>query len=237
MSQAQGELRQGGTGAGDLKEPPDATDVEAAQQGVTSAQAKLQTAIEARSNLDKTAADDVAKAQGNLSDANDGLTSAQQALDDANSSLSTAQGALYNAETSYCPDAGVSFCSVHAAPISSADASALLTVSTAAIPSAAQAAQAVLTANDKYRAALSARDKASAGVTSANKAVSAAQSALTEAQAEPSAATDRDGERGRDGRAVRPRCGEQEAFGPAGRADAAGPGGRAVGDRPGATWR
>ena len=188
VSQAQASYDKAVQALATLKEPPAATDIEAAQQGVTSAQAKLQTAVEARLNLNKTAADDVAKAQDNLSDANSGLTSAQQALDDANSSLSTAQGALYNLETSYCPDAGVSFCSVHMAPLSSSDASALLTVSTGSDPVRGQAAQSVLTANDKYRAALSARDKASAGVTSANKAVTTAQSALTDAQGEPSAA-------------------------------------------------
>ncbi len=171
-----------------LQEPPTASALATAQQAVTAAQAQLQTAQEARTNLDTNAQTAVATAQHNVQKAQAAATAAQQALTNASENQQIAQGKLANAETAYCatPDPAhpVSFCP-GTFPISSADASALVAVTN---PAYATLAGDVLTADSGYRAAVTAYQAASNTVTSTQNDLSTANDALTTAEGQPTAA-------------------------------------------------
>ncbi|MBI2723444.1 MAG: biotin/lipoyl-binding protein [Chloroflexi bacterium] len=172
----------------DLTAPPLPTDMEAAQQGVTSAQAQLTTAQEARQTLDSTAVAGVAKAQAALSTADDGVSQAQQGVDDAQASLTAAEAALASAETAYCPDPDVGFCGGAELPLSSSSVSALSTAAAGSDAVKAKAASSVLQANTGYRSASSGIQKADAALTAAERTQASARDALSSARSQPTTA-------------------------------------------------
>jgi HlyD family secretion protein len=169
-----------------LQDPPSATDLETAQQAVVSAQAKLQSSQDARAKLDSDHQDAISAAQKGVDKAQSALDSAQQAQTNADASLSSAQGSLFTAETSYCTGGGsASFCSGHAAPISSGDQQTLVGVTNSGTPDEAKAASSVLTANSAYTKAAADDDSAQSAVTTAQGALDDANTALDKANAGP----------------------------------------------------
>ncbi len=99
----------------DLQAPADATTIETAQQAVTTAQAQLQQAKDARAKIDTDKSASVATAQSGVTKAQNALTAAQQTQSNAAANISTAQAILNSAETAYVrlsplPTPAVSFC-------------------------------------------------------------------------------------------------------------------------------
>ncbi len=191
VAQAQSSYDKAVQALSDLKAPPSAIDLETAQQAVTSAQAQLLQAQEKRNQLDTDNTAAISSAQQAVQKAQDALSSAKLAQSNAAASVSSTQGALYNAESSYCAGTSASplpsFCSAQTSPVSSADQTTLLGVTTSGSPGDAQLASAVLTANTSYTKALSDKQTADSGVDSAEQGVQSAQAALTTAEAGPSA--------------------------------------------------
>jgi HlyD family secretion protein len=172
----------------DLQKPADATTIETAQQAVTTAQAQLQQARDARAKIDTDSSASVKTAQSGVTRAQNALTAAQQAQSNAAASITTDQQILYNAETAYCtapPTTTASFCSSLTAPISSGDQVVLSAVAVAS-PDHANASS-VLTANGSYTKAVSDKLTADNTVTSAHIALSDANDALDKAEAGPAA--------------------------------------------------
>jgi HlyD family secretion protein len=189
VSQAQSSYDKAVQALKDLQAPPAAIDVEAAQQAVTSAQAQLLQAQEKRANLDTDNAAAISSARQAVQKAQDALASANLAQSNAAATVSSTQGALHNAESSYCAGASVlaAFCSVQTAPISSADQTTLLGVTTSGTPTEAQLASAVLSANTAYTKALADKQTADNNVDSAEQGVQTAEDALSTAEQGPSA--------------------------------------------------
>jgi HlyD family secretion protein len=175
-----------------LKDPPKATDLEAAQQAVTAAQAQLQTAQQAQSDLYSNAQKAIATAQTGVQSAQTALTSAEQAVNNASENEQLAQSTLLTAETSYCTDPDPSsipaFCSVTAAPISITDANIMVTVSAGADVTRGKAAQNVLSSDNGYRSSVSASQSATNALTTAQNNLTSANAALATAQASPTQA-------------------------------------------------
>jgi HlyD family secretion protein len=189
VAQAQSSYDKAVQALNDLKAPPAAVDVEAAQQAVTAAQAQLLQAQEKRAQLDTDSSAAVASAQQAVQKAQDALSGAELAQSNAAATMSSTQASLYNAESSYCAGASVlaAFCSGQTAPISSADQTTLVGVTTSGTPGEAQLASAVLSANTAYTKALSDKQTADSNVDSAQQGLQSAQDTLTTAEQGPSA--------------------------------------------------
>lgn len=175
----------------DLQQAADATTLETAQQAVTTAQAQLQQAKDARAKVDTDKSDSVKAAQSDVTKAQNALTAAQQSQSNAATSITSAQAALNSAETAYCalvplPTPAVSFCPASlTAPISSGDQVTLLGVTSTGDAAQAKAASSVLSANSSYTKAVSDKQTADNAVTSAQSALPDANDALTKAEAGP----------------------------------------------------
>jgi len=177
----------------DLQKPADATTIETAQQAVTTAQAQLQQARDARAKIDTDSSASVKTAQSGVTKARNALTAAEQAQTNAAAGVSSTQAALYNAETAYCalsplPDPAVSFCPASdVAPVLSGDQATLVGVTNTGTIDQAKAAAAVLSANTSYTKAVSDKQGADNAVTSAEAALSDAKDALAKAKDGPTA--------------------------------------------------
>ncbi|MDP9235947.1 MAG: biotin/lipoyl-binding protein, partial [Chloroflexota bacterium] len=176
-----------------LQTPPDATTLETAQQAVTTAQAQLQQATDARAKIDTDHTAAVNAAQSAVTKAQNAVTAAQQAQSNAVANITTAQATLYGAETSYCgllplPSPAVAYCPAGAtAPISSGDQSTLFGVSSSGTADQAKAATSVLSTNTAYNKAVADEQTANNGVATAQSALSDANTALATAEAGPTA--------------------------------------------------
>jgi RND family efflux transporter MFP subunit len=176
----------------DLVAGATASDQAAAEQAVSAAAAQLATAQANRAKLDTSpSAADRSAAEAGVAQAQSGVTTAQNGAASAQNGVTAAVASLDSAESAYCnpapaPDPSASFCITQAAPISSADVSAM----NAALATAGHAgkASAVIGANTGYLNAVNAANSAAAGVTSAQQALDAAQAKLAAAQDGPTAA-------------------------------------------------
>jgi RND family efflux transporter MFP subunit len=170
-----------------------AAELAGAEQAVSAAEAQLATSQSNRDKLnDAPTAADLAAAEAAVAQAQSALTAAQNAESSAEAAVLSAEAALKSAETSYCdmssdPDfVAAEFCAARAAPISSADATAMNDALTFA--TLAKLASGVIATDASYRGAANSAASASASVTSAQSALTSAQKKLSALQDGPSSA-------------------------------------------------